>query len=188
MNIDGLLNRYFNGLRPKIDVFDDESIHRVYSDVVNLLKACPEIELSVLQLLSYCFYEILDNVVTLKRNSTIVSLIRRIWMICGKLIGGKDMVTFKFNQFGEYLGTRMLGVSVREQLLPLINSGEKVVLDFEGVDVVSNSFADECLAKLLLTMSLDDLKQRTTFRGLNDFAKKNIALAFKRRLYAMQST
>lgn len=108
-------------------------------------------------------------------------------MICGKLIGGKDMVTFKFNQFGEYLGTRMLGVSVREQLLPLINSGEKVVLDFEGVDVVSNSFADECLAKLLLTMSLDDLKQRTTFRGLNDFAKKNIALAFKRRLYAMQS-
>ncbi len=64
MNIDGLLNRYFKGLHPKIDVFDDESIHRVYSDVVNLLKACPEIELSVLQLLSYCFYEILDNVVT----------------------------------------------------------------------------------------------------------------------------
>lgn len=96
------------------------------------------------------------------------------------------MVTFKFNQFGEYLGTRMLGESVREKLLPLINGNEKVILDFEGVDVVSNSFADECLAKLLLTMTLDDLKQRTTFRGLNDFAKKNIALAFKRRLYAMQ--
>jgi hypothetical protein len=96
------------------------------------------------------------------------------------------MVTFKFNQFGEYLGTRMLGESVREKLLPLINGKEKVILDFEGVDVVSNSFADECLAKLLLTMTLDDLKQRTTFRGLNDFAKKNIALAFKRRLYAMQ--
>lgn len=97
------------------------------------------------------------------------------------------MVTFKFNQFGEYLGTRMLGENVREKLLPLISGKEKVILDFEGVDVVSNSFADECLAKLLLTMSLDDLKQRTTFRGLNDFAKKNIALAFKRRLYAMQS-
>ena len=96
------------------------------------------------------------------------------------------MVTFKFNQFGEYLGTRMLGASVREKLLPLINGEEKVILDFKGVDVVSNAFADECLAKLLLTMSLDELKQRTTFRGLNDFAKKNIALAFKRRLYAMQ--
>lgn len=96
------------------------------------------------------------------------------------------MITFKFNQFGEYLGTRMLGASVREQLLPLIDGEEKVILDFEGVDVVSNSFADECLAKLLLTRSLEDLKQRTTFRGLNDFAKKNIALAFKRRMCALQ--
>lgn len=97
------------------------------------------------------------------------------------------MVTFKFNQFGENLGTRKLGVDVRNQLLPLIEGDEKVVLDFEGVDVVSNSFADECLAKLLLTMSLDDLKQRTTFRGLNDFAKKNIALAFKRRMFALET-
>lgn len=64
MNIDGLLRKYFKGLNPTIEVFDDESIHRVYSDVVNLLKACPDIELSILQLLSYCFYEILDNVVT----------------------------------------------------------------------------------------------------------------------------
>ena len=97
------------------------------------------------------------------------------------------MVTFKFNQFGENLGTRMLGVDVRNQLLPLIEGDEKVVLDFEGVDVVSNSFADECLAQLLLTMSLDDLKQRTTFRGLNDFAKKNIALAFKRRMLSAET-
>ena len=96
------------------------------------------------------------------------------------------MVTFKFNQFGENLGTRMLGADVRERLLPLIDGNEKVVLDFEGVDVVSNSFADECLAKLLFTMSLNELKQRTTFRGLNDFARKNIALAFKRRMLSME--
>ena len=92
------------------------------------------------------------------------------------------MKIFKFNQFGSNLGTRMLGADVRERLVPLLNDEEKVVLDFEGVDVVSNSFADECLAKLLLTMSLDELKQCTTFRGLNDFARKNIALAFKRRM------
>ena len=97
------------------------------------------------------------------------------------------MVIFKFKQFGEYLGTRQLGANVREQLLPLIDGDEKVVLDFEGVEVVSNSFADECLAKLLLSRTLDDLKQHTTFQGLNDFAKKNIALAFKRRMYALQS-
>lgn len=64
MNIDGLVNKYFQGKNPTIEVFDEQSIHQVYSNVVNLLKACPDVELGVLQLFSYCFYEILDNVVT----------------------------------------------------------------------------------------------------------------------------
>ncbi|MBO6118786.1 MAG: STAS-like domain-containing protein [Bacteroidales bacterium] len=91
------------------------------------------------------------------------------------------MTVFRFKDFGENLGTRMLGSSVREKLLPLILASDKVVLDFEGVDVVSNSFADECIAKLLLQMSFEELKQKTTFRNVNDFAKKNIALSLKRR-------
>lgn len=97
------------------------------------------------------------------------------------------MITFKFVTIGENLGTRLLGEKARNMLLPLIQGDEQVVLDFEGVDVVSNSFADECLAKLLLVMPLDELKKRTTFRGLNDFARKNIAVAFKRRLLTMKS-
>ena len=97
------------------------------------------------------------------------------------------MITFKFITIGENLGTRILGEKVRNMLLPMLQQNELVVLDFEGVDVVSNSFADECLAKLLLIMPLDELKKRTTFRGLNDFARKNIAVAFKRRLLAMKS-
>ena len=95
--------------------------------------------------------------------------------------GIMEMV-FKFSDIGENLGTRILGKKVRNQLLPLIMSNDKVVLDFSGVNVVSNSFADECLAKLLLSMSFDELRQRTTFVSVNDFARKNIAIAFKRRL------
>jgi hypothetical protein len=94
----------------------------------------------------------------------------------------KTMIKFSFRDFGEHLGTRQLGEKVREQLWPLILGDEKVCLDFEGVDVVSNSFADECIAKILMTISLDELKRRTTFCGLNDFARKNIALALKRRM------
>ena len=75
MNIDGLVNKYFKGQNPTIEVFDEQGIHQVYSNVVNILKACPDIELGVLQLLSYCFYEILDNVVTHsgKRCGTVIS-------------------------------------------------------------------------------------------------------------------
>ncbi len=91
------------------------------------------------------------------------------------------MVTFSFREYGENLGTRPLGKRVREQLLHMIEQHERVVLDFTGVNVVSNSFADECIAKLLLTMSLTDLKSKTTFRGLNPIASESVLTALRRR-------
>ena len=91
------------------------------------------------------------------------------------------MVIFRFLEFGKNLGTRPLGKRVREQLLPLIEQNSCVVLDFTGVDVVSNSFADECIAKLLLTMSLAELKSRTTFKGLNPIAAESVLTALRRR-------
>ena len=91
------------------------------------------------------------------------------------------MVTFSFREYGENLGTRPLGRRVREQLLPLIEQNSCVVLDFTGVNVVSNSFADECIAKLLLEMPLAELRNRTTFRGLNPVANESVLTALRRR-------
>lgn len=95
------------------------------------------------------------------------------------------MVTFCFRDFGENLGTRQLGQQAREKLIPLLEGDERVVLDFTGVDVVSNSFADECIAKLLLTMPLAELKARTTFRGLNPLASESVLTALRRRHLTM---
>nr|WP_302829367.1 ATP-binding protein [uncultured Bacteroides sp.] len=66
MNIDSLLNRYFKDseMQPLIEVFDNENIYNVYSHIVKSLNNYPDIELSVMQALSYCFYEVLDNVLT----------------------------------------------------------------------------------------------------------------------------
>lgn len=91
------------------------------------------------------------------------------------------MVDFKFIEYGTDFGTRETGQKLRQKLLAIINAGEKVVLDFTGVNVVSNSFADECIAKLLLEMSLDDLKRCTTFRGLNPLAERSVLVALQRR-------
>jgi hypothetical protein len=91
------------------------------------------------------------------------------------------MVTFRFVEYGADLGTRQIGVKVRADLLPLVKGDEKVVLDFTGVDVVTNSFADECIAKLLIEIPLEELKRRTTFRGLNSTASKSVLGALQRR-------
>ena len=91
------------------------------------------------------------------------------------------MVEFKFIEYGTDFGSTYMGQKLREKLLPLINGNDKVVLDFTGVNVVSNSFADECIAKLLLEMPLDELKRRTTFRGLNSLAERSVLVALQRR-------
>ena len=81
-----------------------------------------------------------------------------------------------------------MGMKLREKLLPLIKENDKVVLDFTGVNVVSNSFADECIAKLLLDMPLSELKQHTTFRGLNPMAERSVLVALQRRYKVLKTS
>lgn len=66
MNINSLIQKYFADCATDttIDVFDSKNIFDVYKRIVKVLNCQPAIELSVLQGLSYCFYEILDNVLT----------------------------------------------------------------------------------------------------------------------------
>ena len=91
------------------------------------------------------------------------------------------MVIFRFKKYGVNLGTRQLGSLVRSDLEKVLKKGEKVVLDFEGVEMVGNSFADECLGKLLLDMSLEELEEKTTFRNLEGLSKLSVSTALRRR-------
>lgn len=64
MDVSFLIKEYFKGVEDNItiDVFDAQSLNSVYSNVLKILTSHFEIETSILQSLSYCFYEILDNV------------------------------------------------------------------------------------------------------------------------------
>lgn len=95
-------------------------------------------------------------------------------------------MVIQFKNIGTNLGTRIAGAEVREQIINHINNGEKLEFDFSGVEVVSNSFADECFAKLIFTFDMDKIKQVTTFQNASQFIKTVIATAFKERLYKLQ--
>ena len=97
------------------------------------------------------------------------------------------MVEFKFAQYGENFGTSDMGAKIRKELLAQLEGDERIVLDFTGVNVVTNSFADECIAKLLLDMPLEELKKKTTFRGLNPVAEKSVLVALQRRYKVLKS-
>lgn len=66
MNVSSLIKQYFtsNSNDVTIDVFDEKNIYTVYQRVIETLTHHMNIETTLLQALSYCFYEILDNVLT----------------------------------------------------------------------------------------------------------------------------
>jgi anti-sigma regulatory factor (Ser/Thr protein kinase) len=63
MDVAFILDKYFKGKENvSIDVFDAQTLNAVYRDVVTAMTSHFEIEVSVLQALSYCLYEMMDNV------------------------------------------------------------------------------------------------------------------------------
>ena len=66
MNLSTLIKQYFQTSENDvtIDVFDEKNIYDVYHRVVSVLTQHLDIETTVLEAMSYCFYEILDNVLT----------------------------------------------------------------------------------------------------------------------------
>ena len=317
MNVSFLLKQYFQGAENvTIDVVDAQSLDDVYQQVLKTLTAYFEIEVSVLQAMSYCFYEILDNVhihsgkplgtaithfdsekgvlrvlvaddgvgirASLAENEQYRSISEedalkmciqdtvtdgkgmgfglyatsRLMKIIGisfvlhsgshKLIykegntkivengswqgtivfmelatskeidpnevvehrtnadeqynenfvetdeldelwrGGDYSILFRFSNFGTDFGTRDMGAKIREQIRPLLQKGTCVALDFTGVNVVSNSFADECIAKLLLDFPLPLLMRLIQFQGLNQMAERSVLVALQRRIKMLQ--
>lgn len=64
MNVDTLLHQYFpEGEKVLIEMFDEKNIQSVYRRLVGVLLHQPDIETSLLQGMSYCFYEVMDNVI-----------------------------------------------------------------------------------------------------------------------------
>jgi hypothetical protein len=85
--------------------------------------------------------------------------------------------TIKFGDIGSSLGTRNLGAKIRGSIIQKIESNDKVYLDFNDVNVVTNSFANECFGKLLNTISIEEFKSKVAFLNANDFVQKVIISA-----------
>ncbi|MBQ9184733.1 MAG: ATP-binding protein [Bacteroidales bacterium] len=63
MNVDTLLHQYFSSAgNICIEMFDEKNIQQVYRRLMDVLIHQPEVETSLLQAMSYCFYEVMDNV------------------------------------------------------------------------------------------------------------------------------
>lgn len=91
-----------------------------------------------------------------------------------------NVFIIKFSDFGEDLGTRDLARSIRHEIEKKISQNVFVTFDFEGVNVISNSFADECFTKLFNVFEETKIKKNSHFKDVNPFVKIVITSAIAR--------
>lgn len=66
----------------------------------------------------------------------------------------------RLQNIGTLLETRFSGAAVREKIERMFNDTQEIILDCNGVEVVTKSFADECYAKLLLKFSYEEIRKK----------------------------
>ncbi len=83
----------------------------------------------------------------------------------------------EFKKYGTSLGTRETGKEIRNTILETLKNEEDIIFDFDGVSILSNSFADEVFGKLIGCISFEKFKEKTKFQNINDTVKTVILKA-----------
>lgn len=78
------------------------------------------------------------------------------------------------NEHGSTLGLRELAKQINITIKEYLNNNENVVLDFNKVDSISSSFADELVAKVMFEIGRDKYLSLVKIRNANDFIKTMI--------------
>lgn len=88
----------------------------------------------------------------------------------------------ELNKWGDFLGTRWLGGKVRTEIEELLELNDKVMIDCEGVDMLTNSFADEAVGKLAANLGKDDFQQQIRLLNVSPNVSPILRRAIAKRL------
>ena len=78
------------------------------------------------------------------------------------------------------LNSHQVGIKVKNKILKALKESDELInLDFEGVDIFTDSFIQQLTIILAQEIGFENLKGRVKFRNLNDFLLKMV----KEKLY-----
>lgn len=76
----------------------------------------------------------------------------------------------RMSDFGTSLGTRVSGRRAYDAIMSSTgNLSTKTTFDFDGVETITNSFADEVFGRIALERGFDDMRSRTAFVNISPF-------------------
>lgn len=88
----------------------------------------------------------------------------------------------KLKNNGSNLGLRELGKQIGLTIRETLAKGESIILDFEKVDSISSSFADELIAKVMFEIGQEKFLSLVKIRNTNNFVKTMINSSILKRL------
>lgn len=95
----------------------------------------------------------------------------------------QSVLTYKLKDRATGTGTRRAGQYSRNEVINLLNeSTGKMRIDFSGLSVVSSSFADELLGKLIAKMGLTVFNDRCQLIGMNPTVRAIVDRSIQQRL------
>jgi len=90
----------------------------------------------------------------------------------------ENIKIIKFGEISSSLGTRDLASKLRDDIVFEVDKRDKIVFDFEGVDVITNSFANEYFGKLINIITTEKFKEKFAFTNVNDFIQRVLISSF----------
>lgn len=81
---------------------------------------------------------------------------------------------YKIKEHAEGTGTRQSAIRVKNEIVNLLEESKtRIIIDFTGIEVISSSFADELIAKLLLELGIFQFNNLIQLKGM-DISLQNI--------------
>jgi hypothetical protein len=83
------------------------------------------------------------------------------------------------------LGSRHKGELIREKIKPILDKKEKVILDFEGIELATQSFLDEIFGIFVRAFGTDYIKGKLLIENVSPEIKKtiNAVIAYSKKRY-----
>ncbi len=88
----------------------------------------------------------------------------------------------KLNETGSILGLRELAKNLSLHIREAISAEKSIILDFESVESISSSFADELIAKVFVEYGGAKFLKSVKIKNANDFIKTIINSSINERL------
>jgi hypothetical protein len=84
-------------------------------------------------------------------------------------------------EFGAYLSSRVTAVRLRKQIECSVDEEDLVLVDMTNVESMSEGFADEAFAILVVTRGADWFRQSIQLTGVKPFIRDTILMAVLER-------